>query len=91
MEVNHLAGLTRSQRLVLSLVGSEWMTGPDLAAALAIARRKVHWSGCADCVAGRPHTEPSPQGVHQTVASLVRRGLVEKYRVHGIVRFRLRP
>lgn len=91
MTVNHPA-LTRSQRLVLSLLSSEWMTGPDLATAVAIAHRRLaHWSECADCLAGRPHTPPSTQGVHQTIASLVRRGYVEKYRIHGVVRFRAVP
>lgn len=72
--------LTRSQRLVLSLVNSEWMTGPDLAAAVRSYLRAT----------GKP-ADATPQGVHRTVASLVTRGYIEKYRVHGIVRFRAVP
>lgn len=77
MEVKHPSPLTRSQRLVLSLLGADWMTGADLARAVN-----------AKLGATRHAT---PQGVHQTVASLVRRGMVEKYRFRGVVRFRSVP
>lgn len=80
MHVNDPRPLTRSQRLVLSLLSSEWMTGPDLAAAVRSYLRAT----------GR-QADATPQGVHRTVASLAARGYVEKYRVHGVVRFRAVP
>lgn len=87
MSVNH-PGLTRSQRLVLSLLNSDWMTGPDLARAVDCYLRSIGAGPNSSAAQARGVT---PQGVHQTIASLVRRGYVEKYRIHGVVRFRVVP